>query len=105
MLEVTNAKLAGEPAWKLWILHQVARLLRVPIGVRGMPYGHHEISPERPCQADQMRPEQTERALELARGLLQGTGAETLSGALSRSDRRCVFQRSTERPGPADSTR
>lgn len=64
MLKVTNAKLAGEPAWKLWILHQVARLLRVPIRVRGMPYGHHEISPERPCQADQMRPEQTERALE-----------------------------------------
>lgn len=39
MLKVMNAKLAGEPAWKLWILHQAARLLRVPIKVRGMPYG------------------------------------------------------------------
>lgn len=44
MPKVTNAKLAGEPAWKLWILHQVARLLRVSIKVRGMPYGVTDTS-------------------------------------------------------------
>jgi len=128
MLKVMNAKLAGEPAWKLWILHQAARLLRVPIKVRGMPYG---IADRRPIEqfggwqecrnapgfgagfaphgdevspVDQTAPDRTERALRLAEGLLRGTDAETLSEALARSDRRCVFQRPTERPGPADST-
>lgn len=45
MLKVMNAKLAGEPGWKLWVLHQVARLLRVPIRVRGMPYGAVDARP------------------------------------------------------------
>lgn len=99
MLKAMNAKLAGEPAWKLWILHHAARLLRVPIKVRSIPYGAATTP------GVQMQPEQTERVLKLAEGLLQGTGAGTLSEALSKSDRRCVSQRPTGPQEPEDSTR